>query len=41
LSTDKEVQDAYKATGKEYVSLGIHGTFVAVEWDSGISEGDA
>ena len=37
-STDKEVQDAYKATGEEYVPLGIHGTFVAVEWDSCISD---
>ena len=32
-STNKEVQDAYKARGEEYVPLGIHGTFVAVDWD--------
>ncbi len=38
-STNKEVQDAYKARGEEYVPLGVHGTFVAVDWDSCISDG--
>jgi NAD-dependent dihydropyrimidine dehydrogenase PreA subunit len=38
-STNKEVQDAYKTRGEEYVPLGIHGTFVAVDWDSCISDG--
>ena len=38
-STNKDVQDAYKARGEEYVPLGVHGTFVAVDWDSCISDG--
>jgi NAD-dependent dihydropyrimidine dehydrogenase PreA subunit len=38
-STNKEVQDAYKSRGEEYVPLGIHGTYVAVDWDSCISDG--
>jgi NAD-dependent dihydropyrimidine dehydrogenase PreA subunit len=38
-STNKEVQEAYKARGEEYVPLGVHGTFVAVDWDSCISDG--
>jgi NAD-dependent dihydropyrimidine dehydrogenase PreA subunit len=38
-STNKDVQDAYKTRGEEYVPLGVHGTFVAVDWDSCISDG--
>ena len=38
-STNKEVQDAYKTRGEEYVPLGVHGTYVAVDWDSCISDG--
>jgi NAD-dependent dihydropyrimidine dehydrogenase PreA subunit len=38
-STNKDVQEAYKTRGEEYVPLGIHGTFVAVDWDSCISDG--
>ena len=38
-STDDNVQNAYKARGEEYVPIGIHGTFVAVDWDSCISDG--
>jgi NAD-dependent dihydropyrimidine dehydrogenase PreA subunit len=38
-STNKEVQDAYKARREEYVPLGIHGTMVAVDWDSCVADG--
>ena len=38
-STDENIQNAYKKRGEEYVPLGIHGTFVAVDWDSCISDG--
>src|SRR5918995_816290 len=38
-STNKEVQDAYKTRGEEFVPLGVHGTFVAVDWDSCIADG--
>ena len=32
--TKEEIQEAYKARGEEYVPLGVHGTTVAVDWDS-------
>jgi NAD-dependent dihydropyrimidine dehydrogenase PreA subunit len=38
-STSNEVQDAYKARGEEYVGLGVHGTMVAVDWDSCYADG--
>ena len=38
-STNGDVQNAYKQRGEQYVSLGVHGTFVAVDWDSCISDG--
>ena len=30
---------AYKARGEEYVPLGVHGTMVAVDWDSCYADG--
>jgi hypothetical protein len=33
-STKLEVQEAYKGRGEKYLPLGIHGTMVAVDWDS-------
>jgi NAD-dependent dihydropyrimidine dehydrogenase PreA subunit len=38
-STNNQVQQDYKARGEEYVPLGIHGTFVAVDWDACIADG--
>jgi NAD-dependent dihydropyrimidine dehydrogenase PreA subunit len=38
-STNREVQEAYKARKEEYVPLGIHGTTVAVDWDSCVADG--
>ena len=38
-STKPEVQEAYKARGEEYLPLGVHGTMVAVDWDSCYSDG--
>ena len=38
-STKPEVQEAYKARGEEYVPLGVHGTMVAVDWDSCFADG--
>ena len=38
-STKPEVQEAYKARGEEYVPLGVHGTMVAVDWDSCYADG--
>ncbi len=38
-STNAEVQEAYKARGEEYVPLGVHGTMVAVDWDSCYADG--
>ncbi|MDW0278536.1 MAG: ferredoxin family protein, partial [Nitrososphaeraceae archaeon] len=38
-STNTEVQEAYKARGEEYVPLGVHGTMVAVDWDSCYADG--
>lgn len=33
-ATKTEVEDAYKARGVEYVPLGVHGTLIAVDWNS-------
>ena len=38
-STKSEVQAAYKERGEEYVPLGVHGTMVAVDWDSCYADG--
>jgi NAD-dependent dihydropyrimidine dehydrogenase PreA subunit len=38
-STKPEVQEAYKARDEEYVPLGVHGTMVAVDWDSCYADG--
>jgi hypothetical protein len=38
-STNKEIQDAYKARIEEYVPLGIHGTMGAVDRDSYVADG--
>ncbi len=38
-STNKYVQSAYKERNEEYVGLGVHGTFVALDWDSCIADG--
>ena len=38
-SINKEVQDAYKSREENYVPLGIHGTMVAVDWDSYVADG--
>ncbi len=38
-STNTQVQQDYKARGKEYVPLGVHGTFVGVDWDACIADG--
>jgi NAD-dependent dihydropyrimidine dehydrogenase PreA subunit len=38
-STNRKVQEAYKARKGEYVPLGIHGTTVAVDWDSCVADG--
>src|SRR6476660_10275497 len=34
-----EVQTAYKERNEDYVGLGVHGTFVALDWDSCIADG--
>ena len=38
-STKPEVQEAYKARAEEYLPLGVHGTMVAVDWDSCYADG--
>lgn len=38
-SENPDVQNAYKQRGEQYVPLGVHGTFVAVDWDSCIADG--
>ena len=38
-SDNTEVQDAYKQRNEEYVGLGVHVTFVALDWDSCIADG--
>ena len=38
-STNSDVKEAYKARREEYYSpIGIHGTMVAVDWDSCIAD---
>lgn len=37
--SDENVKAAYEARGEEQVPLGIHGTTVAVDWDSCIAAG--
>src|ERR671919_215058 len=36
---NEEVKAAYAARGEEQVPLGVHGTMVAVDWDSCIADG--
>ena len=38
-ATKTEVQEAYKSRGEEYVPLGVHGTMIAVDWDSCYADG--
>ncbi len=38
-SENTEVQDAYKERNEEYVGLGVHGSYVALDWDSCIADG--
>jgi NAD-dependent dihydropyrimidine dehydrogenase PreA subunit len=38
-STKPEVQEAYKTRAEEYLPLGVHGTMVAVDWDSCFADG--
>jgi NAD-dependent dihydropyrimidine dehydrogenase PreA subunit len=38
-SANRDVKTAYAARNEELVPLGVHGTFVAVDWDSCIAEG--
>jgi NAD-dependent dihydropyrimidine dehydrogenase PreA subunit len=36
---NEEVKSAYQTRGEEIVPLGVHGTMVAVDWDSCIADG--
>ena len=36
---NEEVKSAYSSRGEEQVPLGVHGTMVAVDWDSCIADG--
>ena len=36
---NEEVQKSYQARGEELVTLGVHGTMVALDWDSCIADG--
>lgn len=38
-ATNTEVQNAYEMRKEGYVPLGVHGTMVAVDWDSCIADG--
>jgi len=38
-STDENIQNVYMTRGKKYVLISVHETFVAVDWDSCISDG--
>jgi NAD-dependent dihydropyrimidine dehydrogenase PreA subunit len=38
-TSDQKVKDAYAKRGETIVPLGVHGTFVAVDWDSCIADG--
>ena len=35
----EQVQEAYKSRREAYVPLGVHGTYVGVNWDSCIADG--
>ncbi|CAN5575322.1 hypothetical protein BH23THE1_BH23THE1_29500 [soil metagenome] len=37
-SEHADVQEAYNQRNEEYVGLGVHGTFVVLDWDSCISD---
>ncbi len=36
---NEEVKSAYQTRGEEIVPLGVHGTMVAVDWDSCVADG--
>ena len=36
---NEHVKDAYQVRGEELVPLGVHGTMVAVDWDSCVANG--
>ena len=36
---NEEVKSAYTARGEEIVPIGVHGTMVAVDWDSCVADG--
>ena len=36
---NEEVKSAYQTRGEEMAPLGVHGTMVAVDWDSGVADG--
>ena len=36
---NEEVKSAYQTRGEELVPLGVHGTMVAVDWDSCVADG--
>ena len=38
-SANPDVRAAYAARNEELMPLGVHGTFVAVDWDSCIADG--
>jgi NAD-dependent dihydropyrimidine dehydrogenase PreA subunit len=38
-TTNSDVQEGYKARREEYFAIGVHGTMVAVDWDSCIADG--
>jgi NAD-dependent dihydropyrimidine dehydrogenase PreA subunit len=38
-ASDQKVKVAYAENGEEIKPMGVHGTFVAVDWDSCISDG--
>ena len=38
-SSNDQVQESYKTRVEQYVPLGVHGTFVRVDWDSCIADG--
>ncbi|MFZ0894474.1 MAG: ferredoxin family protein [Candidatus Nitrosopolaris sp.] len=38
-SSNEEVRAAYAARNEELVPVGVHGTMVAVDWDSCIADG--
>ena len=39
LPENEEVKAAFTARGEEQVPLGVHGTMVAIDWDSCIADG--